>query len=252
MSTDQKLNAVRAMMNAGYESGTAYKSSLPFDSMRSQEIRRAVLELAGHLALDPAVTTLDMGCGQGGVVAFWPHRNIIGVELSEVAVKMAKESYPESTFIVGAAEEFAWDGVGFRLITAVETVEHWTNVDAGLHNLRRVIADDGKLVMTTPNRDSLHCRLARKFGFEVPHCSHDHIYEFGFAELIERVQSHGFKLEESRGVCLAPYWALERVVGPHIRRLTDNDEDLNGWLNAIARTAPAEFGFVQAHRFAAA
>lgn len=43
-------------------------------------------------------------------MSYWPHRNIVGVDLSEVAVDMARKAYPEARLIVGAAEEFAWDG----------------------------------------------------------------------------------------------------------------------------------------------
>jgi hypothetical protein len=90
--------------------------------------------------------------------------------------------------------------------------------------------------------------MARKFGFEAPICSHDHIHEFGYRELIEAVQSVGFRHDRAMGVHFQPYWSLEHVLGHRARKLTDNDEEVNNWLIDIGKRCP-EYAFIQCHRF---
>jgi len=231
--------------------GQPYTVSLPFDRQRMERIRDAVLELAGEDARDPHKRVLDVGCGLGGVVSYWPHRNIVGLEISAEAVAKARAAFPDATFEVGSIEELPRVGELFDLVCAVESIEHWADAPRGLDAVRSRLRDDGILVLTTPNRDSLHCRIARKLGLEAPYCSSDHVHEFGFDELLRTVTSAGFRLDRSRGVHLAPVWALEGVIGSALRRLTNDDEDVNEWLNAIGASAPPELCFIQCHRFVA-
>ena len=243
------VDDVKKQMDDLYASGQAYKMSLPFDLMRGEEIRAATLALAGGWA-DPAITVLDVGCGEGGIASFWPHQNIVGIEISEVAVAKARKAHPDVSYHVLPVERVAeLAGVPFSLAVAQESIEHWTEVPNSLKALRGRMAGGGALVLTTPNRDSLHCRMARKFGFEAPYCSYDHIHEFGYQELIDTVEAAGFKHREARGVHLAPYWAIGQL-GGQIRHLTDHDVDVNHWLNEIGRTCP-EYAFIQCHRFEA-
>ncbi len=245
------LEEVRDFMDDEFAAGTAYQVELPFDRLRAVDIARTVKELAGALGRDTGTRVLDLGCGQGGIAAFWSHQNIVGVEISHEAVAMAQAQFPQVQYHVSAVEDFKWTGEPFLLATAVETIEHWVDVPAGLAAVRACMAQGGKLIVTTPNRDSLHCRIGRKLGIEPPYCSDHHIYEYRFQELIDVVSACGFAVEESRGVHLAPVWSLENVVGNTFRYMTNNDVDVNNWLNDIAAHAPAEYAFIQCHRFRA-
>lgn len=245
------LKQIRAMMDKRYADGTAYKTSLPFDRQRGERIRTATLALAESL-WSPIPRTLDIGCGEGGIASFWPHQNIVGVELSEVAVQKARKSFPDVDYRVSAIEDFRLtpEEEPFELVVAQESIEHWVDVDAGLAAIRACMAPGGGLVLTTPNRDSLHCRISRKLGIgEAPICSIDHVHEFRYQELIDRVTGAGFEHQRSAGVGLLPYWSMERVVGEEVRRLTDHDEEVNQWFNDIASFAPAEYAFIQCHAF---
>lgn len=252
--SEDKISRVRSEMDARYAAGDAYVASLTFDQLRTTLLQQAVLRLASRVASfnDRKPLTLDVGCGDAGIAAYWRHTNTVGLELSEVAVQRARTKYHDRRFVVGAIE--TWDpttdpGYPFTLVVAVESIEHWTDSAAGLRTIHRALAEGGELVLTTPNRDSLHVRMGKKLGVAVPYCSPDHIHEFGFRELIEHVEAQGFQHEEARGVHLAPYWALERALGDKVRSLTDNDPEVNRWLNEIAETMPTEYAFIQAHRF---
>ena len=247
------VDEVRATMNKGYAGGTVYKTSLPFDLQRGEKIRQASLGLASDMScLDLEPITLDVGCGQGGIASFWPHRHVVGIEISDEAVKLARENYPWVDYRCCAVETFQLEECDrpFELVVAQESIEHWTDAKTGLVAIHRVMAKESCLILTTPNRDSLHCRISRKLGLgEPPYCSFDHVHEFGYSELIELVESVGFRLAKSVGVGLLPYWTMESVMGTKIRSLTDRDEEVNTWFNSIAEHAPAEYAFIQCHAF---
>lgn len=246
------VDDVKKMMDGLYASGRAYKTSLPFDVLRGEEIRAATLALAlSHApAHDDRFPVLDVGCGEGGIASFWPHQNIVGIEISPVAVEKARKSHPEVRYYAMPVESIGeLDEGPFRIAVAQESIEHWTEVPNSLKAIRAKMVDGGSFVLTTPNRDSLHCRMARKFGFEAPYCSSDHIHEFGYQELIDTVEAAGFRHVEARGVHLAPYWAIGQL-GSHVRHLTDTDIEVNRWLNEIGRVVP-EYAFIQCHLFEA-
>lgn len=247
----QSSAEVKSMMDSRYAAGIAYQSSLPFDRLRGDSIRATTLRLCEG-RLHSAFRTLDVGSGEGGIASFWPHANILGVEISEVAVQIARKNFPDARFQQAAIEEFEL-GAGmppFDLVVAQESIEHWTDVPKGLRAIHQALRPNGTFVLTTPNRDSLHCRIRRKMSRgEAPYCSTDHIHEFGFDELIKTVTDSGFVLEGSDGVGLLPYWTMEQVFGSKIRSLTDADEEVATWFEEIGREAPPEYNFIQAHRF---
>lgn len=248
----KSLEEIRQEMNRRYSAGAAYAETLPWDRARTEAIIANALTLAAWPALtvpmgsrEPGMT-LDVGCGQGGVAPWWKDRSeLVGLELSEAAVAKATELYPGVDFRVGAIEEFETDE-RFDTIVAVETIEHWADVHKGLDNVRRLLKDDGVFVVTTPNRDSLHCRIGRRLGLSVPFCSDDHVHEFGYQELVGLLARHGLRVTRSLGAFLQPYWALEAEVGHRIRKLTDHDEELIELLAKAGVHAP-EIAFVQCH-----
>jgi 2-polyprenyl-3-methyl-5-hydroxy-6-metoxy-1,4-benzoquinol methylase len=260
---EKSLDEIRAEMNKQYAEGTAYADMVPWDVERMKQIHGNVLELAArpfgtyatvapgknvHARMPerPFGLTLDVGCGQGGIASYWPRKDfLVGVEISEVAVEKAKKEHPTVDYHASAIEDFEYDKK-LDTIVAVESIEHWKSVPKGLDNIRKLIDDNGVFVLTTPNRDSLHARIGRKLGLPVPFCSHDHVYEFGFDELIALLHSHGFKVTRSLGACLMPYWALEREFGNKIRRMTDEDATIVKLLGEAGTNVP-HIAFVQCH-----
>lgn len=249
---NKTLDQIRAEMNRQYADGTAYADMLAWDVERMKQLHGNVLDLALHPGtMTPGVPretglTLDVGCGQGGIASYWPNpRRLVGVEISEVAVEKARAANPGVEYHASAIENFEYH-TKFDTIVAVESIEHWRDVPMGLDNIRRLISDDGVFVLTTPNRDSLHARIGRRLGMDVPFCSNDHVYEFGFEELIALLASHGFKVTRSLGACLQPYWALEREFGKRIRMMTDRDEEIVKLLGEAGRNVP-HIAFCQCH-----
>jgi len=231
---------------------------------------------------DP-LTILDVGCGIKSavdrpefldIVGYRPKTRFILSDLSETAVaalradherRLARwlthqdESYPymkhprvqrsaEFEYIVSPAETLPLPDASVDMVISIESIEHWCDVDAALAGIRRVLKPHGALILTTPNRDSLHVRMGRKLGIQMPYCANDHTHEFGYEELDTLVTGAGFRKEAETGASFAPYWALEGAIGTRMRHLTDNDEEVVQWLNAIGRRCP-EFAFCQIKAF---
>lgn len=110
-------------------------------------------EAVAPLASDKRV--LEIGCNTGYGTRLLGNvcRQIVGVDLSMSALKVAREKYSGANVdylrIDGLKLPFA-DGE-FELIISFQVIEHISNYDSYLSELKRVLAPDGMAVFTTPN-----------------------------------------------------------------------------------------------------
>ena len=245
------LEQTKAEMDARYAAGSAYPRHNLWDVKRQEQVHANVLELARfpdglHCAPRKLGRTLDIACGSAGVAQYWPEPSMVtGLDLSSVAVEAASRSFPQTEYVAAAIEHYRPERK-FDTVVAVESIEHWSDVAEGLASVRHMLGEDGVFVLTTPHRDSLHVTVGKLLGVDVPFCSSDHRYEYGYAELKELLAAHGFRVTRSLGSALMPYWALEQIFGREIRKLTDHHEDLVSLLVAAGRDIP-HMAFIQCH-----
>jgi len=275
------LQGIAAAMDERYKQGETYAHNLLWDIDRHAELQGAVAKLvAKHMRpfkneADQGVM-VEVGCGLRPA-ATRPYLlpklmetngpvedNALRLILSDISVEAQKrvsveapaflrEFYGDKILVssIACPAEEIHERVGENevdLIVGVETIEHWSDVEAGLTSIYRALKPGGVAVLTTPNRDSLHVRMGRKLGLNVPFCANDHTYEFGYKELDDLLARFKLNKIDEAGVCCAPYWAMEGVIGNHIRHMTDNDPEVIGWMNTIGRSCP-EFSFCQAKVF---
>ncbi len=150
---------------------------------------------------------LDAGCGAGyGAAELARHASqVTGVDNSNDAIVFAAERYPLPNLAFQQADctalPFA-DGA-FDLVTAFEVIEHLENWRGFLAETRRVLAADGQLIVSTPNR--LYYAESRKETGPNPY----HVHEFEFEEFrgaLEEVFPHVMLFVEnhSEGVVFQP------------------------------------------------
>jgi len=244
---------VKRRMDDEYQRGVAYVSDFPFDAIRAREIRAGILRMAPHKK-QLGGTLLDLGCGEGGAAGYWPHQRIVGVEISEVACQKARAAFPLPTFVCAPVETFELpEGTPeISCVVGCEAIEHWCEPGQALDNVRRQVKEGTTLILSTPNRDSLHARMHLKLGLgEAPYCSYDHVHEYGYNELIEFVSAHGWDFKASRGATFAPAWACEAALGGAYRRATDLDPEVCEMMADIGRTAAPEYCFCVVYKFEA-
>lgn len=216
-------------------------------------------------------TLLDLGCGLRSVfeepawldVDFFGVTHAVVADISEEAVRTLRDQRKavwkatwkefdcqlarhDATLSLHAApaECLPLMDKSIDAVVSIESIEHWSDVGAGLREVHRVLSDKGVFVLTTPNREALHVRIAHELGVDVPFCSPDHTHEFGLAELDNLLFDHGFRKVSTHGAGFSMTWGLEALLGTKFRAITDTNARINQWLGDIGRASP-EFAFCQ-------
>jgi len=99
---------------------------------------------------------LDAGCGTGygsELIAAEGAATVVGVDIDEEAIETAKTGQTAATFVVADLRELPTDLGEFDLVVCFEVLEHLDEPEAALDALARVLARDGILVVSSPNRD---------------------------------------------------------------------------------------------------
>ena len=100
---------------------------------------------------------LDVACGEGygsSLMSNWGAEKIIGVDVSQEAIDKANKffSTDKIQFNCNSAENMEFlESNSFDLIVSLETVEHIGNPDRFLKELKRLIRDDGTIILSCPN-----------------------------------------------------------------------------------------------------
>lgn len=92
--------------------------------------------------LFPGATVLDVGCASGGFFnimrSFEPHIEYTGVDLSEKAVELAKERYPEARFMVTNGFSLPFDDNTFDVVHCTSIFNNEPNYQAMIEEMYRV------------------------------------------------------------------------------------------------------------------
>ena len=98
---------------------------------------------------------LDAACGEGygtAIMAAAGARAAVGVDIDEAAVEHARAKYGLDFERADVARLPFGEG-SFDLVVSFETLEHVPDAGVAIGEFRRVLADDGLLVASTPNSD---------------------------------------------------------------------------------------------------
>lgn len=112
-----------------------------------------VFELAGELR--PGTRVLDVGCGNGYTCGEFLRRGckVVGIDLSEQGIALARRTYPEARFEVLAADENILRNLGespFNLVVSTEVVEHLYAPRKWARGCFNALRPGGKFICTTP------------------------------------------------------------------------------------------------------
>lgn len=140
-------------MNRRGESATCYG----YTDFRMEQHHRMLLPfLEQVIPKQKSLTILDVGCGTGVVadaLAKAGH-DVVGVDVAEDAIAIARKSVPNVRFELGSAYEIssvraprdgAWD-----VVLAVEVIEHLYSPQTFFKLAKSVLKPTGQLIVTTP------------------------------------------------------------------------------------------------------
>lgn len=116
---------------------------------------------------------LDVGCGYGSVLSWFKERgvcpeNLYGVDLLPNRIEVARETYPEFTFLEGNAEELAFQDHWFDLVslcTVFSSILEPAMASSVARTFSRVLANHGAVVwydIRYPNPFNLNVRAMTK------------------------------------------------------------------------------------------
>jgi SAM-dependent methyltransferase len=102
---------------------------------------------------------LDAGCGVGygsAMLADAGATRVVGIDTDPAAIADASSRYGDRDvidFTQGDMRELPFDDSSFDLVVCFEAIEHIDQQDEALDELRRVLRDQGHLLLSSPNRD---------------------------------------------------------------------------------------------------
>ena len=134
--------------------------------------------------LFPGATVLDVGCASGGFFnimrAFEPNIEYTGIDLSERAVELARERYPEARFVLTEGFELPFEDNSFDIVHCTSVFNNEPNYQEMMKEMYRVsnrfVLVDIRLLKGIGNvRESVYNIQFNGGGVEatVPYVVHD-------------------------------------------------------------------------------
>ena len=97
------------------------------------------------------IKILDIGVGNGKSTALlaknFPKSNVIGVEISEIAIKEAQKLPTTAVFQLENIQSTSFDNKTFDLICAFQTHFHWQDLKTAFYEIRRILTDEGIVLL---------------------------------------------------------------------------------------------------------
>lgn len=175
-------------------------------------------EAATPLVKGKVVLDIASGSGYGSAFLATSAKKVYGVDVDKDAIAYAKKNYAAENveFKLGDGTSIPLEDNSVDIVVSFETIEHIEKYEVFMDEVKRVLKDDGMLILSTPN------------DVEFPETNHFHIHEFERTELEKLVKKY-FKNTKSYYQATWLYNAL-----------LDKDGITGEWRNPIEtiQTAP--------------
>jgi ubiquinone/menaquinone biosynthesis C-methylase UbiE len=101
---------------------------------------------------------LDIGCGSGALLKLAYKKGFLtyGIDISDIAIKQAKEEVPNAELVVGSAENLPWHNSYFDYVACICSIEHHLHPDKSIRGIARVLSNNGKAFIMLPNSFFVH------------------------------------------------------------------------------------------------
>jgi 2-polyprenyl-3-methyl-5-hydroxy-6-metoxy-1,4-benzoquinol methylase len=162
---------------------------------------------------------LDVGCGDAYITSliFETFKDVIGIDISEKAIKIAREKSQGVRFAVTSCTNLPFSGESFDTIVASEIIEHVSYEDGKsfLKEAARVLTPKGRIIISTPNLSNLYRKYLGVF-YKNP----EHLKEYSKKEFAELLSAHFGILHLNSGVSLPvslPFVGTLPIIGRFIK-----------------------------------
>lgn len=105
------------------------------------------------LSVDEGKRLLDVGCGAGFLLEAAEEKGLFvsGIDISNKAVKMARQIASNSDIVVGDAENLPYKACSFDFVTCLGTLEHLSDPLKGVKEIARVLKKGARANIIVPN-----------------------------------------------------------------------------------------------------
>ena len=164
---------------------------------------------------------LDVGCGNGFTAGqFLAHGcTVVGIDLSESGIKLARESYPRARFEVLGADDHVLENLNeypFDLVISTEVIEHLYAPRTYVRGCFEALKPGGRFICTTPYHGYLKNLLISVAGRWDTHASPlwdgGHIKLWSLRSLSSLLSETGFQQLRFSGAGRLPFLWMTMVV----------------------------------------
>ncbi|MCG2724747.1 MAG: class I SAM-dependent methyltransferase [Elusimicrobia bacterium] len=151
---------------------------------------------------------LDIGCGDGVFLNYMRARDwkVFGVETSESGYKLCEQKK------INVSKELNFQGESFDIITLWQSLEHMESPARVLREIHKVLSENGVLIISAPNINSMEYAIFKKFWFhlDLPR----HLNHFSVATLKKLLQKSGFKVLKTEHCSFEynPYGLMQTIM----------------------------------------
>lgn len=202
-------------------------------------MRRTAAKYVFAAKFVPGTVCLDLACGSGYGSAYLARsgaRMVVGGDMSPTGIQYARMRYLQdgSHFLLLDAHHLPFIDCSFDLVVSIETIEHLESPPGFLLECRRVLRENGCLLLTTPNK-----RMASPYTASP--IDRDHSHEFQPEELcsltneyFSEVLLYGQFYRRDVG------WRFDTLaatfVSPLIRSMPGGEAILSGFRHFVVRS----------------
>jgi SAM-dependent methyltransferase len=131
---------------ARFDAAAMQRSAFPRHAYYAGEVQRLVRSLV------PAGSrVLEVGCGNGDLLASLPASQVLGIDVSAAAIEQARQRHPELDLRVLDVERDPLPSGPFDVIVLSDTIGALDDIQVALERVHPLLAADGRLVVTYYN-----------------------------------------------------------------------------------------------------
>lgn len=181
---------------------------------------------------DNDLKILDVGCGDGAIGRLIKNKkiNLVGVDISKEAIKLSRNYYNQTKVFDIEEDNFPkkWEN-SYDYIICIEVLEHLFNPKEALLEMKKLLKQDGTLIVSFPNMAWWKYRLKLLRG-EYPEESRlykmvEHLQNFtlkSFKKLIEETGYGIIDINPDYGRVPLPFYILPKKLRERILGLLPN------------------------------
>jgi len=193
--------------------------------LRQKNFHRDIelLWLLPWLDIDSSAIILEVGCGNGYFTSLFGKqaKKVLGIDIDASRIHLAQRNrYTNCLFFVAAAEFLPFNKFKFDKIVGVCALEHFNNDLKALSEMRRVVKDGGKLVMSV---DSLSNRNLSGTYIDAHRKKYGIKNYYSVADLKRKLKQAGFRLDKW-------HYLISSRLGSSIYQLSERSK----WFNYVA------------------